>query len=215
MRDQYTREKLDWEPFPVRPLYTVLSFRNSSSRFNALRNDRARLLSRRSVSCTDRVFSFRPAFRRFSCHGQPTYSAAVLPYWDPVLFRIGNLVLIPRRELSERPLLTRPPTEIPKSLSSKYWLIPRRTFKIQSLQPLCRVVDGANLGCWQPSGVGRDDMDSHPADWGVNHPVCSSVLSPSEFDRLGRTCSSSCVSSPSSIPFKFSFLLFMRGIRSD
>ena len=123
-------------------------------------------------------FSFRLAFRYFSCNGQPTYNAHRTTLLGLALFRIGNLVLILRHERSEGSLAlpTRPPTEIPKSCSSRYRLIPRWTFKTQRLRPLCRVVDGANLSCRRPSGVGRDDMDSHPADWGVNHPVCSSVL---------------------------------------
>ena len=92
-------------------------------------------------------FSFRLAFRYFSCHGQPTYNAHRTALSGLALFRIGNLVLILRRERSEGSLAlpTRPPIEIPKSFSSRYRLIPRWTFKTQRLRPLCGVVDEANL----------------------------------------------------------------------
>jgi len=108
MHDLYTREKFDWEPLNPFSL-SLHEIRAQGSTFNAVSNDRGRLLSRRSVSCIYRVFSSRPAFRYFLATASQRTAPAVLPYWDLVLFRIGNLILILRRELSERPLSTRNP----------------------------------------------------------------------------------------------------------
>jgi len=158
MHDQYAREK----PCPVPPLIDcpqLLKFELKVQR------PQQRLLSRRSVSGIDRVFFHPdPHFDIFLATTSQRTAPAVLPYWDLVSFRVGYLVLILRPERSERPPPTRPPTEIQKSLFSRYWVILRRAFKMQRRQPLCRIVDGENLGCWQPFDVGHDNVDSHPVD---------------------------------------------------
>ena len=116
MRDQYTREKFDWEPsVPSLALSSAFEIRAQGSAPSATTEVDSYFFAAFRVSILS-----RSAFRQFSCHGQPTRSAAVLPYWDLALFRVGNLVLILRPENSERPPPTRPPTEIPKSLSSRY-----------------------------------------------------------------------------------------------
>jgi len=161
MHDLYTREKFDWEPLNPFSL-SLHEIRAQGSTPSATTEVGSYLVAAFRVST---VF-FHPDshFDIFLATVSQRTAPTVQPYLDLALFRIGNLVLILRRELSERPLLTRPPTEIPKSLSSRFRVIPRRTFRIQRLRPLFRVVDGAKHGCRQSFDVGHDGMDSHPVD---------------------------------------------------
>jgi len=115
MHDRYTRDKFDWESLPVPPPQ-LLKFELQGSTLSATTEPGSYLTA--APHALTVFFHPDPHFDIFLATANQRAAPTVRPYWDLALFRIGNLVLILRRECSERPLSTRPPTESSNPLSS-------------------------------------------------------------------------------------------------